>query len=528
MIQITKKYLLWLSMSAWLGLISMWLVPGFSYDWVLSLICFFIVFYKTNLKELKLLTYLKDYRFWLIFTPLVIHAALLVFESDGWIKVFHPNNLGDYSFHHHLSAYLQNATLWPENPMFSGADLTYAFGMNLVQAMWMDISFLSPMNVFVLFSIIFVTLSTLLSFEIGGWFLASIVFYSCGWGLRGFELEWKNLFLSSFLTQRSYIYVLPFGLLWAHRLYQYVLEKKEFSKKEVYLYGFLFGSLGMFHYHAAFVLGLISIFLYFARPTKNYFFIGLFAILIGSYFPLHAGWNTAFSPYYSSKAFFNSSWFVNSLPIFFMMCIFSYFLPKIRKYLLSSLVLFLIFQFFIFAPWYWDNTKLLIWVYLFAMLFVSKEITSHKSLKQISVFILCVFGFYQVYSYTFIGYEAQKIWQKKDLEALSKILPQDRGEVYWIYPTYNHPIYYFGRKVAIAYPGHLWSQGVNYKEKMDRLIGALTQGNLFKQELSKERVAYALYTDIEKLQFGLEKYQDLSLVKTQDGVGLYSVDEIQR
>jgi hypothetical protein len=70
------------------------------------------------------------------------------------------------------------------------------------------------------------------------------------------------------------------------------------------------------------------------------------------------------------------------------------------------------------------------------------------------------------------------------------------------YPIYNHPLLLQGRKVALGYPGHLWTQGFEDYGKAEQLLRQLMQGVANWTELARLfRVRYIFWGRQEKTNY---------------------------
>ncbi|MES2571766.1 MAG: hypothetical protein V4710_17150, partial [Verrucomicrobiota bacterium] len=73
----------------------------------------------------------------ILFALFSLRAFLwLIFRDRDVIRVLSPNNLGDMSLHITYIRQLANgAALWPENPIYAGAKLTYPLGIDLFNSL---------------------------------------------------------------------------------------------------------------------------------------------------------------------------------------------------------------------------------------------------------------------------------------------------------------------------------------------------------------------------------------------------------
>jgi hypothetical protein len=130
-----------------------------------------------------------------------------------------------------------------------------------------------------------------------------------------------------------------------------------------------------------------------------------------------------------------------------------------------------------FAPWEWDNTKLLIWAWLVAAPLIWSEVL--KPLPAIPRGAICVLLFFSGAVSLLGGLDRRHgydLVSRSELAetviALKEVPPLDRIA---IEPRFNHPVILLGRPVVCGYEGHLWSHGLDYREKLAKLQKVLNQ-----------------------------------------------------
>lgn len=131
---------------------------------------------------------------------------------------------------------------------------------------------------------------------------------------------------------------------------------------------------------------------------------------------------------------------------------------------LPALLVFLACAFISFAPWEWDNTKLLIWSYLTIAPFLwSIVIAPQPAALRV---ILCIGLFFSGALALAAGLDQRhgyKLADRAELDAVTSILrplaPEARVAAA---PSYEHPALLAGQAVVMGYDGHLWSHGHRY------------------------------------------------------------------
>jgi hypothetical protein len=131
-------------------------------------------------------------------------------------------------------------------------------------------------------------------------------------------------------------------------------------------------------------------------------------------------------------------------------------------FLLPALVIFVSGLLFQFAPWDWDNLKLMMWAYFLVLPFLWKDLIAHWNVLARAVVCVALFGsgFISLFGGLSVGRPGFGIANRVELAAVrDAVQPLPVKARFAAYPTFNHPLLLEGRKVVLGYPGHLWSQG---------------------------------------------------------------------
>jgi hypothetical protein len=140
--------------------------------------------------------------------------------------------------------------------------------------------------------------------------------------------------------------------------------------------------------------------------------------------------------------------------------------------------LFITFTVVMLAPWDWDNIKILLWIYLVMAWLMWK--TWVNRLSSIMAFVIGSVVFFPG-AVSLVSslpgnnqgtqlYRAEELWESK---TALRDLPE--GSVLAVSPDPNHPAMFWGATVAMAYPGHLWSHGIQSSDR-ERKVDALFKG----------------------------------------------------
>ena len=422
---------------------------------------------------------------------------LIYAVGDEW-RVLSPNNLGDISIHLQFIRYLASGTpFWPESPILSGSPLVYPLGMDL----WNSLLLLEGLPVergLIWTGLLGSALTVWALWRWGGAFtiaaflfnggIAGFAFFST-WKIMDFqsELAWKNLFLSMFVTQRGLLYALPCGLLLLRAWKEDFFGNGSGIPRAVQF--LLYVTMPLFSAHAFLVLSLILAGIFIFQPTSRralFTFVG--AALIpasGLMYLITGGFSSA------SGLRWLPGWMQADGGLFFWILNFGITLPLLlillvmvairgdsrsRSFCFPALGIFAICFLFAFAPWEWDNTKMLIWAWLVCAPFLWQRLFA--PLPQIFRFILCVVLFSSGALSLIGGLDGRhgyKLINRSELAA-TEIALQDvpRGSRIAIDPDFNNPVMLLGWPVSCGYEGHLWSHGLDYKAQWLKLQNVLS------------------------------------------------------
>lgn len=148
-----------------------------------------------------------------------------------------------------------------------------------------------------------------------------------------------------------------------------------------------------------------------------------------------------------------------------------------RLCVLPALAIFILCCFVKFAPWEWDNTKLMIWSYLAILPFLWSELLVRWPdwARQLIVFVLFFSGFVSTLGGIDASFTGFTIAQRSELDGVAhavRAIPVT--ERFAGAPTYNHPLLLDGRKMVLGYLGHVHSHGLAWEQPaadLDALMG---------------------------------------------------------
>ncbi len=434
----------------------------------------------------------------------------LIFLTGDEIRVLSPNNLGDMSLHlNFIRNFASGVPLWPENPILSGVPLTYPLGADLLNSI-LEVCGFDTVRGLVWVGLMGAALTGYALWRWGGAFgVAAFLFNG---GLAGFaalrtwlmtdfqqELTWKNLFLAMFVTQRGLLVALPAGLLllyaWRERWF-----RSGRQLLPVWVQILFYAAMPIFNIHAFLFLSLTLLAIFCARKPARMPLIKLVGmafvpatmgmLLVTGKFSAASGlrWAPGWVWGDTNWAEFFSSWgpgflaelilpwawnFGLTLPLMVILGVVLFYRKdaEARCFVWMALLVFAACCVVAFAPWAWDNMKLIMWSWLVVAPYIWTRLLRPLAWPAQAAVCFALFfsgavslcgGLDRREGYV-IGYRSELAgWQyaTRDIPATSRFA---------CVPDYNHPLILIGRRVACGYEGHLWSHGLAFREKLDLL-----------------------------------------------------------
>ena len=424
----------------------------------------------------------------------------VIFVRNGEIRVLSPNNLGDICLHlTHINYLASNPQFWPENPIFAFDKLRYPIGLNLFNAL-LKLAGLEPKLGIVLVAFLCSLLTLRALFLFNGPFGVAAFLFNGGLAgllfLQGFEwkdyqdsVAWKSIPLALFVTQRGLLYAIPAGLAllahWRRKLFQ------EWKNPLIPFWAewLLYATMPLFHLHTFIFLSFLLLWWFlFGDPNWR---AHLLRLVVLSFVPatLLIYWVTGFAksgaigwkPGWMAPPDQPAWWFwLNnfglflplSLALLIYLCIPSRIQQEqelkrmLRLFCFPAAIVFLACAFIRFAPWEWDNAKLIIWSYFVLMFSLWTAFLSrwHILLRAVTLAALFFSGFLSLAGGLMPPQEGYAIGSDQEWQQVAeatRIIPP--AAVFATFPTYNHPVLVTGHRVVLGFPGHLWSHGLNYR-----------------------------------------------------------------
>lgn len=482
--------------------------------------------------------------------------ALFAFRSFAWLyyydgdmaRIQSPNNLGDLGLHlSYIRTFANGVGLWPESPLFVFSKLRYPAGVDLFNGILLNVGF-DLRHQLVLTGLVAAALSCYLFYRWGGAFaVAGFLFNG---GVAGYQflntlkfldyeggrtISWKSIPLAMFVTQRGLLYAIPAGilLLWQWRA-RFGEERQDRQPPLPWWIEFLlYASMPLFHVHTFVALSLVVATIFLTRPHARLSLLKLaggallpaafFAWLITdnlhakSVFAFHFGWTQTGNSDFAMP--FLRFWFVNFgifLPLMIALVGLVFYeewkarrenkfeLSMDATFLIAAILIFLVVLFVKLAPWEWDNNKVLIWSYFIVLPLLWRRLLLPWPLTARSgaCGLLFFSGFISLFGGMTAGNPGYEFASRTEVDAVGaaiRKLPVDAR--FAAFPTYNHPLLLNGRRVVCGYPGHLWTQGIDYNPTLQRLqMLMLGQGD-WRQTAHDLQARYLFWGEEEKRNY---------------------------
>ena len=143
--------------------------------------------------------------------------------------------------------------------------------------------------------------------------------------------------------------------------------------------------------------------------------------------------------------------------------------PRLIRFYLPFLLAFIVPNIVQLAPWVWDNIKVLIYFYIASIPLVAAMVArlwrENKFIATLCLFLMCFSGGLDV-SRVLSGNMTQTIFNADEVKFAEEIAAKTppRSRILNGF-TFNHPVYWSGRRSIVGYPGHLWSHGLDSNER---------------------------------------------------------------
>jgi hypothetical protein len=448
----------------------------------------------------------------------------LLYINDEQLDIQSPNNLGDLALHITLIRnFASGVALWPDNPIYVFSKLRYPAGIDLFNALLCLVHV--ELTRGLVWTGLLASLATFYAFFrwAGTFGVAGFLFNG---GIAGFEffktlkfldyqgdkaIAWKSIALSMFVTQRGLLYAIPAGLLllWRWREKFWRTNARGDGPLPFWVELSLYASMPLFNVHAFLALCAVLVFLFAcgdAEIRKHIAILIAVAFLPATFFvwlisdnfraasmiKWTPGW-VMHDPDFGRANIFQF-WFEN-FGIFVLLALYlivicgwrawktgikwNQKLPQEIAFLLPALAIFIAGLLFQFAPWAWDNLKLMVWAYFLVLPFLWKDLILNWSMPVRVAVCIALFGsgFVSLFGGLAAGRSGFGFANRAELDAVGVAVRSLSVEArFAAYPIYNHPLLLQGRKVVMGYPGHLWTEGFDDYAATENQLRKMMEG----------------------------------------------------
>lgn len=489
---------------------------------------------------------------WIMITVYACASARVFFwliypSGDVW-RILSPNNLGDIALHLSLIRWLAAAPhWWPSSPILAGDPLRYPPGSDLFNAVLLRAGVPAETGL-VWCGLVGAALAGISLWRWGRTVALAALLFNGGLGALLFlrwgwcadpdaDLQWKNLFLSIFVTQRGFLFALPSGLLllsvWRE---EFFADRARWMPSVVQI--LLLAAMPLFSVHSALFLVMAMIGIWVLKPgTRN--MLGRLALRSWPLMALNgwlvttgaggafAGRSLGIAPGWMSDG---TRWFwilnfgiTMPLAVFFCGWLFRRGASaEARAFVWPAALVFVSCMVIRFAPWPWDNTKLMLWSWIVIAPYLWAGFFASRALFVRVFFAILIFGSGALTLAAGLdvrhGYELVK---RSELDRTAKLLREvPPGAVIACAPEYNNPVLMLGHPVVCGYEGHLWSHGLDYKRRLARLNTLMRGEAGWEKEAMELGVSHIVWGDAEAARWPDSK---LPWAK-EPGLSLHAVD----
>jgi len=510
--------------------------------------------------------------FWRIF------YRTIIWKKDG-MYVGLTNNYGDLPLHlAYITSFVWGNNIPPQDPAFVGERLVYPILSDFLSAIFLKLGLDFRSILFIpglLLTVAFYCTLYYFTYRLTKRRFAAVIsafifFLTGGFGFYYFFLDLSHTqgSLWSFLThlprdytkiealnyywitpltclnvpQRAFLFGFPITLLVFTLLHTGIEQKKW---REFLFAGVLAGALPFFHSHSflAMLMVTIPLGLIFWDWRKWFlFFMPAFVLSLpqvlylsghvggGGFFKYNFGW-------IAGKENFFWFWLKNT-SLFWPLIIAGFttiFIfrrdaalrvpTRLGFYTLPFLIAFLLPNLVLFAPWSWDNIKILIYWFLgvvpiasYAMVCMY-ESKRYRILSRTGFFVIMFFltfaGAIDVFKYAIAPVGGAKEFSVEEIELARRISVETPADAVFLNaPVHNHPVFLSGRKTLMGFPGHIWSHGYQGSYQREQDVKTMLKGEPnAKSLIEKYKPDYATVGPHEKRLGAISKFFDANFTR---------------
>lgn len=179
-------------------------------------------------------------------------------------------------------------------------------------------------------------------------------------------------------------------------------------------------------------------------------------------------------------------------------------MPENLSFLLPAGAIFVVSDFVKLAPWEWDNLKVMIWAYFIMLPFLWTDLIAKWTMpvRVVACFLLFGSGFVSLFGSLGSNLSGYVFANRGELDSVGLGVRKVPIEArFAAFPTYNHPLLLEGRKVALGYPGHLWTQGFDYNIPNAKLRELMLGAGDWRKAARFLNVRYLFWGREEKINY---------------------------
>jgi hypothetical protein len=442
-------------------------------------------------------------------------GALTVDDTGLWAG--HRNLWGDWAQHlGDVSSFAYGDNFPPANPRLPGSPFSYHYLTSVTAAALVKLG-LEPAGALCLHSFLFscflalgvyafarrlvsargaAALALLLFFLGGGlgWWVEARAILERPWDpalQSAGNFRWLNVYFALIAPQRGWLYGLPLTLLALTLLHDAVRTRRSTGFLAA---GVVAGILPLCHLPSILALAMITSVLAVAFLQRGWLlFFGTWAALAGPQLWLLQGGGAGaagamrFAPGWVA---FPDPWlwfWIKNLGVLLPLVLAAIGWPSLtgspsRRFLLAFQPVFVAGNLFLFQPWDWDNTKLLLYWYLAACVMAAAVLAklwrilpsfASRSLVAAAIVSALLSGVLENLDQA-LGRDRHLLLTADELR-LARLVRESTGTraLFACGDDHNNPIPVLsGRRVMLGYPGWLWSQGFDPTAR-DRDLGEI-------------------------------------------------------
>ncbi len=498
--------------------------------------------------------------FWTVYFALFWSKAIF-FDEQGNFWAGHVNIWGDWAAHFTMATAMAERGLFIKSPFLIGANFSYPFVADYISALLLNLG-LPFIQAFTIPSFFFSLLIVWALYYFYRTFFISrkvavvatcIFLFNGGLGFLQFiqdilisteplttllnpaheytridemGIRWISVIDSMIIPQRSFALGFSCALIAIAMIYKIFFAKAKSQTWQLLLIGVLLGFLPILHTHsflAAFIFlswwVIVDLaFLSKAQQRVEHFkkwaviVITTLAIsvpLIKLFFLTNASHNFFHVQLGWMASEFGLNWFTfiwrnfGITPVLAVIA-WIFFFQKAKTRLnallfLPSFVIFGLSNLFLFQPWSWDNTKLLVWFLLGTSGLISAFLlhfakSKWKFVAIVLFFVVTASGIIDAYRIERITLHSYQEYSSNEFVLANWVKTNtDKNSIWLTGHPHNHWLFNLtGRQTVLAYPGWLWTQGYNYLPVQND-VTQMYDGNQFSLDLLKKYgVNYAI------------------------------------